>query len=74
MEALGFASDWSLGSLPLQAWAESCPHCRRGLFSWVWLSKYRRFARVLGRNTCSIHHRHQRGPSEDARGCPCTWT
>lgn len=36
MEALGFASDSSLGSLPLQAWAESCPHCRRGLFSVFW--------------------------------------
>lgn len=36
MEALGFASDSSLGSLPLQAWAESCPHCRRGPFSVFW--------------------------------------
>lgn len=80
MEAPSFASDSSLGSLSLQAWAESRPHSRLGLFSvslgpsWVRLGKYSQMFCTCAGPEHVQHHRHQQGPFADARGCPCVCT
>lgn len=86
MEGPVFTSDSGLASLFLQAQAKSCLHSRLRLFSvfWAipgcgWTSTHRLRARVLSQRTCTRpelvqQSRHQEGPLQDARGCPCAYT